>query len=107
MALGEFEQMILLAVLHLGDEAYGVSIVDAIEERSGRAVARGSLYITFDRLEAKGYITSTLRSAVEARRGKQRRYITITQEGLAALRESREALLGMWQGLEPLLETKP
>ena len=71
MALGEFEQMILLAVLHLGDNAYGVSIVDAIEERSGRAVARGSLYITFDRLEAKGYITSKLKSGGEARRGKQ------------------------------------
>ena len=105
MALGEFEQMILLAVLHLGDDAYGVSIVDAIEERSGRPVSRGSLYVTFDRLEAKGYITSKLGLAGEARRGKQRRYITVTKKGLTALREARQALLGMWQGLEPILET--
>ena len=104
MALGEFEQLVLLAVLHLDGQAYGVGIVDAIEERAGRSVSRSSLYVTFDRLEAKGYLTSELRPGAEARGGKLRRYVTVTPDGLAALRESREALLGMWHGLEPLLE---
>ena len=104
MALGEFEQIVLLAALHLGETAYGVAIVDAIEERTGRSVSRSSLYITFDRLEAKGYLASQLRKGDDVRGGKLRRYVTVTEEGLATLRESREALLGMWQGLEPMLE---
>lgn len=104
MALGEFEQLVLLAVLHLGDDAYGVAIVDAIEERARRSVSRSSLYVTFDRLEAKGYLASELRTGSKSRGGKLRRYVTVTPDGLAALRESREALLGMWHGLEPMLE---
>ena len=104
MALGEFEQLVLLAVLHLGKKAYGVAIVDAIEERTGRSVSRSSLYVTFDRLEAKGYLASGLRKGDETRGGRLRRYVTVTRDGLAELRESREALLGMWQGLEPMLE---
>ena len=104
MALGDFEQLVLLAVLHLADEAYGVRIVDAIEERSGRKVSRSALYVTFDRLEKKGLLESDLRGADESRGGKQRRYVTVTQDGLEALRESRAALLGMWRGLEPVLK---
>jgi PadR family transcriptional regulator PadR len=103
MALGEFEQIVLLAVLHLGDEAYGVAIVDAIEHRTGRTVSRSALYVTFDRLETKGFLTSVLRTGDETRGGKLRRYVTVTPAGFAELRESRETLLGMWQGLEPLL----
>ena len=104
MALGDFEQLVLLAALHLGDEAYGVRIVDAIEERTGRKVSRSALYVTFDRLEGKGLLESDLRGGDETRGGKQRRYVTVTQAGLGALRESRAALLGMWRGLEPVLK---
>lgn len=104
MALGEFEQLVLLAILHLGDDAYGVAIVDAIEERTRRSVSRSSLYITFDRLEAKGLLSSELRTGDESRGGKLRRYVTVTKTGLAELGESRAALLGMWKGLEPILE---
>jgi len=104
MALGEFEQLVLLAVLHLGNEAYGIEIVDAIEERVRRTVSRSSLYITFDRLESKGYLTSQLRNGEDTRGGRMRRYVKTTPEGLRALQESREALLGMWHGLEPLFE---
>jgi DNA-binding PadR family transcriptional regulator len=104
MALGEFEQLVLLAVLHLGDRAYGVEIVKTIEEKTGRSVSRSSLYVTFDRLEAKGHLRSDLRVADPARGGKMRRYVRVTSEGTAALRESRETLLGMWRGLEPVLE---
>ncbi len=106
MALGEFEQLVLLAALHLGDKAYGVAIVDEIEARSGRAVSRSSLYITFDRLEAKGFLTSELRPGDETRGGKLRRYISVTEAGLAELQNSRELLLGMWRGLEPVLERR-
>lgn len=104
MALGDFEQLVLLAVLHLGDEAYGVRIVDAIEERTGRTVSRSALYVTFDRLEGKGLLESDLRGGDETRGGKQRRYVSVTPEGLQALRQSRAALLGMWRGLEPVLK---
>ena len=106
MALGDFEQLVLLAVLHLGDEAYGVRIVDAIEERTGRTVSRSALYVTFDRLERKGLLESDLRSGDETRGGKQRRYVAVTKAGLKALRESRAALLGMWYGLESFLKEK-
>jgi DNA-binding PadR family transcriptional regulator len=102
MALGGFEQLIMLAALHLDREAYGVSIVDEIEARTGRPVSRSSLHITFDRLEAKGYLASELRSGDERRGGKLRRYVTVTKAGLEALRESRRELLGMWRGLGPL-----
>jgi len=105
MALGEFEQLVLLAILHLGDEAYGVAVVDAIESRTGRSVSRSSLYITFDRLESKGYLTSELRPGTGERGGKLRRYVAVTRLGLDALRESRNSLLMMWKGLKGVLET--
>lgn len=104
MALGEFEQLVLLAILHLGDDAYGVAIVDAIEERTGRKVSRSSLYVTFDRLEAKGFLTSKLRPGDETRGGKLRRYVNVTPKGMVELSESRATLMGMWKGLEPVLE---
>lgn len=104
MALGEFEQIVLLAALHLGDGAYGVAIVDAIEGRTGRSVSRSALYVTFDRLESKGFLTSVLRTGDETRGGKLRRYVRVTPAGLAEVRESRATLLGMWEGLEAQLE---
>jgi DNA-binding PadR family transcriptional regulator len=104
MAAGGFGQLVLLAALHLGDDAYGVRIVDAIEERTGRTVSRSALYVTFDRLEAKGFIESELRAGEATRGGKLRRYVFVTAAGLKALRESRETLLGMWRGLEAVLE---
>ncbi len=103
MTLGQFEQFVLLAVLHLDHRAYGVEIARAIEERSGRSVSRSALYVTFDRLEAKGLLESHLRNATEERGGKMRRYVTVTTLGLQQLRESRAALMGMWQGLESIL----
>ncbi len=104
MALGEFEQMVLLAVLHLGDGAYGVEIVSAIEERTQRPASRSALYVTLDRLETKGHITSQLRTGDETRGGRMRRYVKVTPAGLKILSESRHALLRMWCGLEPMLE---
>lgn len=102
--LGEFEHIVLLAILRLGDEAYGVPIRREIEEQTGRAVARGALYTTLDRMETKGYLSSRVGDPTPKRGGRARRYFEITAAGYAALRASREALLKMWRGYESSIE---
>lgn len=97
--LGEFEQMIIAAVVRLGDEAYGVSIVDFIAEHTGREVSSGALSTTLDRMERKGLVRSQLGDPSPGRGTRARRYIRITPTGLALARESRAALLNLWQGL--------
>lgn len=103
--LGEFEQMILLAALRLGDEAYGVRLMEELEERVGRRVSRGSVYVTLDRMERKAWIESTLSEPGSGRGGRARRVVRVTPEGMEQLRRSREALLALWDGLEGSLET--
>ena len=98
--LGEFEQIVLLAVLRLGDEAYGVPIRQEIEKRTGRSLTVGALYRTFDRLEDKGYLTSWFSDPTAARGGRSKRYFKVEPPGVRALRESRTALAAMWEGLE-------
>jgi DNA-binding PadR family transcriptional regulator len=98
--LGEFEQIVLLAVLRLGDEAYGVPIRQEIEKRTGRSLTVGALYRTFDRLEDKGYLTSWFSDPTAARGGRAKRYFKVEPPGVRALRESRDALAAMWEGLE-------
>jgi PadR family transcriptional regulator len=102
--LGELEQMLLWTVLRLGDAAYGMAVRDDLEDRSGRAVARGAVYITLDRLVKKGYLTSRLADATEARGGRARRYFAVTEAGRGALREAKDALVQAWQGLEGVVE---
>lgn len=102
--LGEFEQVVLLAVLRLGEEAYGASVLDEIRRRAGRRVARGALYVTLDRLEEKGLIRSRYAEGGPARGGRPRRLLALTPSGRRALREARETLLRLWQGLESLVE---
>ena len=104
-ALGEFEQMVLLAILHLGDEVYGVPIVDEIQRRTGRAVAPAAVYITLRRLEQKGLLTSWMSASTPERGGKSRRCVKVTGAGLESLRESRKALDRMWKGLDPKLRS--
>lgn len=99
-ALGEFEHVVLLAILRLEGDAYAPAILDEIEARTGRPASRGSIYITLDRLEEKGLVRSALAAGPAARGGRPRRYLELTPSGLAALRESREALLSLWSGLE-------
>jgi len=101
--LGEFEQIVLLAALHLGDDAYGARVSETIGERIGRQVSRGALYVTLDRLEGKGLIRSRLGDPSAARGGRPRRYVSVTSLGVRALRESRAALLSLWSGLEDRL----
>jgi DNA-binding PadR family transcriptional regulator len=92
--------MIIAAVLHLGDEAYGAAIIEEIAERTGREVSSGALSITLDRMEKKGIVSSLLRDEKEERGGRRRRYILVTAKGLALARESRWALLDCWRGIE-------
>jgi PadR family transcriptional regulator PadR len=102
-ALGEFEQVVLLAVLRLGDEAYAVSIGDEILRCTGRTVSRGSIYITLDRLETKGHLKSRLADPTPERGGRAKRYYTLRPRALDALRETRRALVALWHGLESVL----
>ena len=103
--LGEFEQMIVAAVLRLGDEAYGVSIINDITEHTDRRVRSGALSVTLDRMEKKGLLRSRLGDASDGRGGRPRRYVEVTSEGLAAARESRSAMLSMWQDLDGAYES--
>jgi DNA-binding PadR family transcriptional regulator len=102
--LGELEQMILLAVLQLNGEAFGTHVLQELSERVGRTVSRGALYVTLDRLEEKGMLTSRLGDPTPRRGGKPKRYLTVTPVGLAALRRSRTAWMRLWEGLDSVLE---
>jgi DNA-binding PadR family transcriptional regulator len=104
--LGEFEVVVLLAVLHLAersDLAYGSPIRDEIERRGGRPVARGAVYITLDRLAEKGLLDSKLTSGSAERRHRPRRVFRVTPAGLRALRHAMGLLARMQRGLEPVL----
>jgi DNA-binding PadR family transcriptional regulator len=107
VVLGEFEQMVLLAVLHLGDDAYAVPIRQELVTRARRTIARGALYTTLERLELKGYLRSRFGDPTPERGGRARRYFTVTARGLAALRASRDALRSMYRGLETILGEIP
>ena len=97
--LGEFEQIVLLTVARLGDGAYGVGIRQEIEERVGRPVAIGSVYAALDRMERKGYLTSTVGDPSPVRGGRAKRFYRLQQAGAEALTKSRAVLDGLWDGL--------
>jgi PadR family transcriptional regulator, regulatory protein PadR len=101
--LGDLEQIVLLAVLRLGDKAYAVPILEEIQAQSGRKVARGALYTALDRLETKGCLRSRLGDPLPERGGRPRRYFTVTPAAVRALKDSRLALMRLWRGLESLL----
>ena len=97
--LGEFEQLILLAILRLGDAAYGVTIRAELAERGGRHVAPGALYTALERLEAKGYVGSFTGEPTAERGGRAKRHFEVKAAGLRALSASQEALRNMSIGL--------
>jgi PadR family transcriptional regulator PadR len=99
---GEFELLVLLAVMRLKDEAYAVPVRDEIETRTGRAVARGAVYMTLDRLVAKGYLTERSGPGRPERGGRPRRLFHVTATGATATREAVVALRRMQQGLQLL-----
>ena len=99
--LGDFEHVVLLALLRLGPEAYGTTIRREIEAQTGRTVSVGALYTALDRFERNGYVTSTLTDPTPERGGRAKRCFEVTPAGQRAVRLSREVLNRMWKGLEP------
>jgi DNA-binding PadR family transcriptional regulator len=104
---GEFEQMVLLAVLRLGEGAHALAVLAELDRQAGRRVSRGTLYKTLDRMEAKGLVEWVVEEATPERGGHPRRQFRVTSTGLERLRTSREALLKLWSGLEPVLRRRP
>ncbi len=101
--LGEFEHQLLLAILQLGGEAYSVPLVNELEERAGREVAQAAVFIVLSRLEKKGLLTSRLDDHAVEQTGRVRRYFKPTPEALRRLKESRRALVRLWEGLDTTL----
>ncbi len=97
--LGEFEQLVLLAVLRLGDDAYGVPIRHEIEKRTDRKVTVGALYSTLDRLQAKGYLSSWFADPTAERGGRSRRYFRVEPPGIEALALAKDMFDRMWKGV--------
>src|SRR4030095_3364268 len=101
--LGEFEQLLLLTVLRLGTDAFGTHIARELDQRAGRSVSRGALYISLDRLEDRGLVRWKVASGTAARNGLPRRVYAVTPAGVAALRGARAAPAPAWRGLAPPL----
>ena len=102
--LGEFETLILLAVLHLDGEAYPPSIRGEIERRARRKVARGAVYVTLERLETKRLVTSQTTTVDGSDAARPRRHYKVSPKGLRAVRRALSAVESMRVGLEPLLD---
>lgn len=100
---GELEQMVLLATLRLKDQAFALAIIKELDAEAGRRVSRGALYKTLDRLESKGFVAWTTEDATPERGGHPRRLFRVTPEGVEVLRTSRDALMRLWDGLDPVL----
>ena len=100
--LGGFELLVLLALIRLGDEAYGVPISEAIEESSGKDVAIGSVYITLERLESKGLVSSRLGEPTAERGGRAKTYFKVTAKGLRQVRNAQRTLVSLWKGVPQL-----
>ena len=102
--LGEFEHQVLLALLRQGKEGYSVPIVVELEERTGREIAPAAVYVSLRRLEEKGLLVTDLRTADPGEGGRQRRYYSVTAEGMERIREAHRTYLSLLEGLEVVLE---
>lgn len=98
--LGEFEQIVLLAILRVGENAYGVSIRAEIEARTGRDPAPGALYTTLDRLEEKGFVSSRMGDPSPQRGGRAKRFFEVTSSGVEAVASAQRSYQRLLQGLE-------
>jgi len=94
--------LVLLALVRLGDDAYGVLISNEIEANSGRSVSIGSIYITLDRLQRKGLVSSRLGKPTTERGGRAKTYFRPTAKGLREVRLARQTLMRLWQGVPQL-----
>ena len=102
-ALGEFEQLVLFAVLRLDEDASGVAIHDEIEARTGRGVSPGAIYTTLGRLEERGLVHSVVTAPASARVGRPRKHYTLRPAGAKALREAYDSIQALAVGLLPKL----
>jgi DNA-binding PadR family transcriptional regulator len=100
--LGQLELMVLLALMRLGDDAYGVSMAQELEEQTGREVVIASVYATLERLQDRGLVSSSLGDATPERGGRAKRYFRITSAGLREVRDARRSLISLWKGLPEL-----
>lgn len=98
-ALGEFEQIVLLTILHLKDNAYGMTIRREIERRLDRDVSIGAIYTTLERLEKRGMVSSFIGEATPERGGRAKRYFKLEYVGRRAIIDSRDVMDRMWQGI--------
>ena len=105
-ALGDFEQLVLMGVLRLGDQAYGAAIRQEIHARSGRDVSINAVYTTLDRLESKGLLKSWVGDPTPQRGGRRRKFDALRPAGAAALRQAYQAFTAMAEGLQSQLELK-
>ena len=105
-ALGEFEQLVLLAILQLDGDIYAARIVEEIERRTGRSTAPAAVYITLRRLEEKKLVESWMSKPTDERGGKSRRCVSVTKAGVEGLRGAREANDRMWKGLKARLTSE-
>ena len=106
VALGDFEQLVLLGVLRLGADAYGAALRQEIHSRSGRDVSINAVYTTLERLETKGLVKSWIGDPTPQRGGRRRKFYALRPAGLAALRQAYRAVTAMADGLEARLEAK-
>jgi DNA-binding PadR family transcriptional regulator len=105
--LTDFELMILLSILRVGDEAYGVPVAREIEKTGGRSVVLGAVYAALDRLETNGLVSSTLGDSTPARGGRAKRFFSVTPAGLKAVKQTRRALTRLWAGIAQLEGGRP
>jgi len=101
-ALSNFELMVMLAIIRVGDDAYGVSISNEIQRTTGTEVLLGSVYDALNRLQEKGLITSALGEATPERGGRAKRQFRATSRGLKVVRDTQQSLVKLWKGLPQL-----
>lgn len=106
LPLGDFEQLVLMGVLRLGEAAYGAAIRQEIHARSGRDVSISAVYTTLDRLEIKGFVRSWIGAPTAERGGRRRKFYALCPAGTAALQQAYHAITAMAAGFEARLETK-
>jgi PadR family transcriptional regulator PadR len=102
-SLGEFEKLVMLAVLHLGREAYGATVIRELEERTKRTVSAGAVYVALRRLEKKELVTSRLGEPSPKRGGRSKRFFSVNREGVEALRRVQQDWTAMVSGLNEVL----
>ncbi len=101
--IGEFEKLVMMAVLHLGEGAYGATIIQELDRRTGRAAGAGAVYVALKRMEKKGMVTSWLGESSPHRGGRPKRYFRVRPDGVQAIKRAQEAWQAMYDGLEDVL----